>query len=718
MLKGLLLFKSSVSPLNTPKLNQPSLIMLNKSSYHDFFNTDSNLYFEQVLNDSNHCLWKIDAKGMFFSISKNIARLSGFKQPELLARRFIDFLPKTEQAIFLEHFNQQQKILKLPIHFLHKQQQDLVFEMSALPVIKEGTFFGYYGLCINITEYALTEEKLSQSETNLADAQRIAHLGSWELDLISNELFWSDEIYRIIGKDPETTNPKYEDFIKVIHPDDLDMVTEKMDAAIETKTYDIQHRVIQENGETGILHERGEVIFDDKGTPIRMIGTTQNITALKEAEDKIVQLENYDFLTELPNRAMFSKLCNQMLISEKQHNHHCALLCMGIDRFKLINESMGHDAGNALLQAVAQRLRKYLHSDYILARLGGDEFALALTNVTHADIAALTAQEIINDFTAAFTIQDQDIVIGLSIGITLCPIDNRLANDLLKDAQTAMHRAKSADGNNYQFYSTKMTDAVKYRLGLESHLRRALEQNEFLLYYQPKVSTKTGKITGAEALIRWQHPERGLISPLDFVPVLEDTGLIIPVGEWTLQKICQQYHDWYELGFGDLSLALNLSVKQFSDTELYEKVKHTLAQFKHGTDFLELEVTESILMGDLETATHTLKALHSLGIKLSIDDFGTGYSSLAYLKLMPVDTLKIDRSFVIGLPDDEQDSAIVRVIIMLAQALNLKVVAEGVETIGQLNFLTAENCDYIQGYYYSKPIPADEFTRLLQKDRE
>ena len=692
--------------------------MLNKSPYHDFFNTDADLYFEQILNESNHCLWKIDANGFFFSISKNIARLSGFMQPELLARRFIDFLPKTDQITFLEHFNQQQKILKVPIHFLHKQQQELVFEMSALPVIKEGTFFGYYGLCINTTQYSLTEEKLRQSESNLADAQRIAHLGSWELDLISNELFWSDEIYRIIGKNPQSVNPKYEDFIKVIHPDDLDMVTEKMGAAIETKTYDIQHRVIQADGKTGILHERGEVIFDDNGTPIRMIGTTQNITELKEAEEKIVQLENYDFLTELPNRAMFRKLCNRMLETEKQHNRNCALFCMGIDRFKLINESMGHEAGNALLQAVAQRLKQYLNTEDILARLGGDEFSLAITNISHADIAALTAQKIIDDFASPFTIQNQDIVIGLSIGITLCPIDHRLADELLKDAQTAMHRAKSADGNNYQFYSTEMTEAVKHRLGLEAHLRRALERNEFMLYYQPKVSTKTGKITGAEALIRWQHPEKGLVSPLDFVPVLEDTGLIIPVGEWTLHEICQQYHQWHGMGFGDLSLALNLSVKQFSDTELYKKVQQTLEQFTHGTDFLELEVTESILMGDLETATNTLKSLHSLGIKLSIDDFGTGYSSLAYLKLMPVDTLKIDRSFVIGLPDDPQDCAIVRVIILLAQALNLKVVAEGVETTGQLNFLTAEKCDYIQGYYYSKPIPADEFTRLLQKDRK
>lgn len=488
-----------------------------------------------------------------------------------------------------------------------------------------------------------------------------------------------------------------------------------MNAAMVNKSYDVQHRVLQDNGKIGVLHERGEVVFDANGKPVRMIGTTQNITELKEAQQKINQLMNYDFLTELPNRTMFTRQCEHLLSVAKQNKQTCALLCMGIDRFKLINESMGHDAGNSLLKAVAYRLQQYQQDGDVLARLGGDEFAFVRINITHEDIAALLAQEIINHFASPFIVEGQDIVVGISIGITLCPLDNSRVDDLFKDAQTAMHRAKTTGGNTYQFYSAHMTEAVKKRLSLESHLRTALEKQEFLLYYQPKVSTKTGKIAGAEALIRWQHPERGLVSPTEFVSVLEDTGLILPVGEWALAQICQQYTIWKNMGFGNISLALNLSAKQFLDAELCEKVRRTLDRMKPNPDFLELEVTESILMGDFQSATQTLENLHALGIKLSIDDFGTGYSSLAYLKLLPVDVLKIDRAFVMGLPDNAQDNAIVRVILLLAQALDLKVVAEGVETEEQLNFLINEKCDYIQGYYYSKPVPSEQFTQLLKQ---
>jgi diguanylate cyclase (GGDEF)-like protein len=436
---------------------------------------------------------------------------------------------------------------------------------------------------------------------------------------------------------------------------------------------------------------------------------------LKEAEQKIAQLVNYDFLTELPNRTMFTKQGEQILALAKHNKQICAVFCMDIDRFKMINESMGYEAGNELLKQIVSRFKEYPDDGEVLARLGGDEFSLIKVDISHEDVAALLAQDIIEKFAVPFIIHGQDVVVGISIGIGLSDLGDNHIDELSKDAQTAMHKAKQSGGNTYQFYSSEMTEKVKRRLSLESHLRRALERKEFMLYYQPKVSTKTGKIAGAEALIRWQHPERGLVSPMEFVSVLEDTGLIVPVGEWALEEICNQYTIWNQMGFGNISLALNLSAKQFVDTGLCEKVRQTLEKMGPNPDFLELEVTESILMGDFQSATKTLEDLHALGIKLSIDDFGTGYSSLAYLKLLPVDVLKIDRAFVMGLPDDVQDNAIVRVILLLAKALNLKVVAEGVETKEQLDFLINEQCDYIQGYYYSKPIPSEQFTRLLQK---
>ncbi len=689
--------------------------MLNTLSENTLTETEANHCAEKILAVSDNWLWQIDAQGRFTRVSQKIADLSGYSHAELVGISFTDFLPQSEQPVFLDLFARQQKISNFAITFQGKSNQCLYFDLHALPVFTDAVFCGYYGLSINTSYYKRIEEKLRQREANLATAQRISHLGSWELDLLTNELYWSDECYRLLGKNPQSSHPLYDDFIRVIHPDDLEMTLKEINAAIVNKSYDVQHRVIQEGGKIGIFHERGEVIFDANNKPIQMVGTTQDITELREAQQKIVQLVNYDFLTELPNRTMFSKQGEQILALAKHNKKNCAVLNMGIDRFKLINESMGHEAGNELLKQVVERLKQYPHDGDLLARLGGDEFALIRTDISHEDIAALLAQDIISNFAVPFIVHGQDLVVGLSIGISLSLTGNENIDELSKDAQTAMHRAKLVGGNTYQFYSFEMTDKVKNRLSLESHLRHALENKEFMLYYQPKVSTKTGKISGAEALIRWQHPVRGLVSPVDFVSVLEDTGLIVPVGEWALEEICKQYVCWRDMGFGNISLALNLSAKQFVDTELCTKVKNTLEKFGPNPDFLELEVTESLLMGDFQTATKTLNDLNDLGIKLSIDDFGTGYSSLAYLKLLPVDVLKIDRAFVIGLPDDVQDNAIVRVILMLAKALNLKVVAEGVETKAQLDFLVNEQCDYIQGYYYSKPVPSVQFTRLLEQ---
>ncbi|MCK5871535.1 MAG: EAL domain-containing protein, partial [Methylococcales bacterium] len=600
--------------------------------------------------------------------------------------------------------------------FYHKDNKKINFNVSADPIFNDEDFEGYQGIFINTTEYIKIEAKLRQSETNLANAQRISQLGSWDFDFIRNELFWSDEIYHILGKKPGSIKANQDEFMKIIHPDDVEKVMDARNNAVVTKTYDVQHRIIQPDGKIGVLHERGEVLFDN-GRPVRMVGTTQDITALKEAEQKIIQLVNYDFLTNLPNRTLFNRQTNQLLSLATKNNQTYALYCIGLDRFKLINESMGHEAGNELLCAVAKRLEHYPNEGEYIARLNGDEFSLIKLNTLNESTAALLAQEIIDDFNTPFLIQNQEIVISLSIGITLCPFKSHESNDLLKDAQTAMHRAKTSGGNSYQFYSLEMTDKIKNQLILENHLRQALEEQEFLLYYQPKVSPKTGKIAGAEALIRWQHPDGELIPPLEFISILEETGLIIPVGEWALEALCKQYTSWQKMGFGDLSLSLNLSLKQFTDQNLFSKIKTILEKFTQNNDFLELEITESLLMSDVKGATQTLQQLHTLGIKLSIDDFGTGYSSLSYLKHLPVDTLKIDRSFVWGLPDNSKDAAIVDVIITLARSLDLEIVAEGIETKGQLDFLAKKGCDYVQGYYYSKPVPSDEFIHLLQQEK-
>ncbi|MCK4493963.1 MAG: PAS domain-containing protein, partial [Methylococcales bacterium] len=320
--------------------------------------SDTRRYFQHTLTASGHCLWRLDKEGYLIEITSNIAQLSGHNVADVKSRHLIDFIIEDEREAFYTLLQRQTTFLNYPITFYHKENKKINFNVSADPILNDECFEGYQGIFLNTTEYTKIEAKLRQSETNLANAQRISHLGSWDFDFIRNELFWSDEIYHILGKKPGSIKANQDEFMKIIHPDDIGMVLDAMNNAVVTKTYDIQHRIIQPNGKIGVLHERGEVLFDN-GRPVRMVGTTQDITALKEAEQKIIQLVNYDLLTNLPNRTLFNRQTDQLLSIAKKNNQTCALYCIGLDRFKVVNESMGHEAGNELLCAVAKRLEYY-----------------------------------------------------------------------------------------------------------------------------------------------------------------------------------------------------------------------------------------------------------------------------------------------------------------------------------------------------------------------
>jgi len=440
------------------------------------------------------------------------------------------------------------------------------------------------------------------------------------------------------------------------------------------------------------------------------------ITALKQTEARLHFLANHDPLTGLPNRLMYNERLHQALANAQRTGDQVGVLFVDLDRFKNVNDTLGHTIGDKLLQQVAARIGACVRGTDTVARLGGDEFALILTNVQHHEDAQIVAQKILDALRPAFEVDAHEIYITASIGIACCPPSGEVAEMLLQRADVAMYSAKSLGKDTFQLYVPEM-DAVAYeRMVLENNLRRALERNEFLLYFQPQVAMNDHRIIGVEALLRWQHPELGLVSPIEFIPLLEETGLILPVGDWVLTEACRQAKLWLDGGH-PVRVAVNLSVRQFTQTDLGGKVERILDSIGLPAELLELELTESIFMENIEQNVQTLKRMKALGVSIAIDDFGTGASSLTYLKHFPIDTLKICQSFVLNVPTNSEDAAIASAVIGLAQNMSMVSVAEGVETAEQLAFLRERRCDHIQGFLFSKPMPAEELHQVLSAGR-
>jgi diguanylate cyclase (GGDEF)-like protein/PAS domain S-box-containing protein len=452
---------------------------------------------------------------------------------------------------------------------------------------------------------------------------------------------------------------------------------------------------------------------DNQGMITHFIATGRDISERIEYEERLRFLAHHDAVTTLPNRALLLDHLKIAMAGARAHNRQIAVVFLDIDRFKNINDTLGHDAGDALLLELGNRLHNHLRGHDSIARFGGDEFVIVLNEVESPDDAATLAQRILENLIRPFSVADTLLHVSTSIGIALFPNDGEDSGTLLKNADAAMFRAKEMGGSNYQFYSADMGAHAQKRLTLENSLRLALERNEFVIHYQPLISADTGRIIGCEALLRWQHPEQGLVSPLDFIPLLEETGLIVVVGRWVIETACAQLAFWHRNGHKDMTMAINMASRQFHEAELVGFITDRLQHYQIEPRYLELEITESTLMQYIPATADTLGALSHLGVHIALDDFGTGYSSLSYLRRFPIDTLKIDRSFVRDIPGDQGDCEIVRAIIALAQSLHLRVVAEGVETAEQQQFLAELRCDVMQGYLFSKPVGSDEFNRLL-----
>ncbi len=557
---------------------------------------------------------------------------------------------------------------------------------------------------------------LRLSEARLARAQKIARMGSWEWNIVSGEIYWSDELYNIFGLKPgEPREISMEWIYSVVSPLDLPAFKKAMLNSVKTcQPLNINYRIISKDFGEIVVSSQGEVECDESGRACLLSGTTLDITARIRAESEIQQLINYDTLTGLPNRSLLHDRLHLAIAQAAREKHLLGVLILDLDRFKGINDALGHRAGDKLLKLVANRLGACVRETDTLARLGGDEFVAILVGVSNAEGITKVAKKILTIVSEPVYIEGHEIYSTCSIGIAVYPMDGEDSHTLLKHADLAMYQAKEQDRNNFQFFSRDMNIKVLERMMLENSMRKALEREEFFLVYQPQVDSRSGRITGMEALLRWQHPDLGLLSPDKFIYLAEENNFIIPLGEWVLRTACRQNKAWQNQGLPSVRIAVNLSAKQFGQYHLDQVIASTLLETGLEAEYLELEITESTIMKDAEQNTVILQKLKDMGVSLAIDDFGTGYSSLSYLKHFPISRLKIDRSFVRDITTNTDDAAIAEIIIDIARTLKLNVIAEGVETRAQMQFLSFNNCVEMQGYLFSRPVRADEFARQLK----
>jgi diguanylate cyclase (GGDEF)-like protein/PAS domain S-box-containing protein len=458
----------------------------------------------------------------------------------------------------------------------------------------------------------------------------------------------------------------------------------------------------------------GEPVFDAAGKFTGYRGVGRDITAKKLDERRIRHLASHDALTGLPNRTAFSELLNAARAAARRHAHSLAVMFVDLDRFKVINDTLGHEAGDVVLQQAARRLRHTLRASDVVARLGGDEFVVMLPEVTDGSHAETAARKVLAALVQPLHVQGRELALTASIGICLYPQDGEDEQALMKNADSAMYRAKEAGKNIYKFHSGTSERRALERLAMETSLRRGVERGQFFLHYQPRVSVRSGAVTGIEALVRWRHPDLGVVPPGEFIALAEETGCIGEIGRWVLSAACAQAARWQRQGAGAVPMAVNVSARQFANDDLVAQVDEALDASGLDPALLELEITESVMAQNVERAAQVLAGLRALGVKLALDDFGTGYSALAHLKRFPIDTLKIDRAFVMGLPDNVEDAAIAQAIIAMGRSMRLVVVAEGVETPEQHAFLQAHGCDEVQGFLLSRPLEPEQCLDFLR----
>jgi diguanylate cyclase (GGDEF)-like protein/PAS domain S-box-containing protein len=572
----------------------------------------------------------------------------------------------------------------------------------------------------DITERKRAEIALRESEERYAVAVRGANDALWDWNLKTNEIYFSPRWSSMLGFNEGEIGNTLEEWFGRVHPQDLARLQAAIGRHIDGNTphFECEYRIQHSNKEYRWVLSRGLAVRDNEGKAYRMAGSQTDITDYKRVEERLSYDALHDALTGLPNRVLFMDRLGQRLEYAKRHPRNLfAVLFVDLDRFKVINDSLGHLVGDKFLASVARQLQSCLRPEDTISRLGGDEFAVLLNEVNEVSSSVRVAERIRTQLKSATMLESVNRSSTASIGIAMYNGHYVEAQEMLRDADTAMYRAKLQGGNRYQIFDMTMYENALSLLQLETDLKLAVEKQEWQVYYQPIIELESGEISGVEALLRWMHPTRGMVLPLDFIAIAEETGLILQIGEYVLHQACAQAKAWRDNGYSKLRVSVNISGRQFQDKTLVEMVERVLSETGLPGDGLRLEITESVAMKDLAYSISVLKDLNKLGVNISLDDFGKGYSSLSYLKQFPLKVLKIDRSFIQDNDTDKNSEAITSAIIFMGQTLNMEVVAEGVETEKQLNFLKSQFCDEVQGFLFGRPMPVDELTNLLNSGK-
>ncbi len=679
---------------------------------------ESERRFRDITEHAAEWVWEVDASGKYTYASPVAERILGYRPEEVLGKHFYDlFHPEDREELkkaAFEAFAHKQAFSEFTNRNIRKDGSVVWLSTSGVPVLDEqGNLLGYRGADTDVTERKRAEEALRESETKFRTLAETVAAGTF---------IYQGTRIRYVNSAAEalTGYTRAEmlemDFWEVIAPDFRELARERGLSRPEGEDVPLRYEVkllTKDGDERWVDFTAGSVEFD--GEPA-VLGTAFDITDRKRAEETIKHLAYHDALTDLPNRTLFKDRLTQALAQARRKGSMVAVLFLDLDQFKVVNDTLGHAEGDGLLRRVAERLAGLVREGDTVGRVGGDEFVLLLSEASQVEDAAEVAERILESLRGSWMLQGQEFRVTTSIGIALYPGDGDDAESLLRNADTAMYRAKEHGRDNYQLYTPAMNVRIAERLALENSLRHGLEREEFVVYYQPQVNIGTGQVVGVEALVRWQHPKRGLVLPAEFIPAAEETGLIVPLGEWVLRTACAQNKAWQEDGLPPVRVAVNLSARQFQQRNLMEVVAQVLEETGLAPRLLQLEITEGIAMKDVDFTITMLRGLREMGVQLAIDDFGTGYSSLAYLKRLPIDAVKIDRSFVSDLTVDANDAAIATTVIAMAHSLKLSVIAEGVETEEQLAFLNQRRCDEMQGYLFSRPVPAGALEKILRKD--
>jgi diguanylate cyclase (GGDEF)-like protein/PAS domain S-box-containing protein len=588
------------------------------------------------------------------------------------------------------------------------------------PIEVDGVVTSVTMSAMDITQLKEAEAALRTSEERYTLAARGANDGIWDWDLLTDRVYYSPRWKSLLGYPEEKIKDSPDEWLGRIHPEDLAQVRQDLNTHLQGSTphFVSEHRVMHRSGSYRWFLVRGMAVHGEHSKARRLAGSMTDITSRKLTEERLLHDAMHDTLTGLANRFYFSNQLQRSLDLAKRHSDYiAAVLQIDLDRFKIVNDSLGHALGDQMLVAFGHRLEASVRPEDTVARLGGDEFGILLEEINSINEATRVANRIQANLAAPFDLQGHEVFATISAGINLVAPTYEKAADLLRDAELAMYQAKANGRSRYQIFDKEMHARSMAQFRMEAELRWALERLEFKVYYQPIYHSISGEITCCEALLRWEHPERGLLLPGEFIPLAEETGLIVPIGEWVLRTVCRQMAAWLAVGVQDLRVAVNISARQLQDPAFSDLVARMLAETGVPGQALQLEITESAAMQDFELTLQALETLIQLGIKISLDDFGMRYSSLDYLKRFPVNTIKIDKSFVLDIPQDLDDSAITCAIISVGHILNLKVVAEGVETRQQLEFLLTNKCDELQGHFYSRALTSEAAFELLREKK-